>query len=55
MDRRTEFMENVDKNVKRELQFKRARTTELHKLLEIAYEDRMKGRLQKIYKMKENN
>ncbi len=45
MERRAELSENADKNAKRELQSKKARVTELKKLIEMAYEDRMKGKL----------
>ncbi len=45
MERSAELSENADKNAKRELQSKKARATELKKLIEMAYEDRMKGKL----------
>ncbi len=45
IERRAELSENADKNAKRELQTKKARAAELKKLIEMAYEDRMKGKL----------
>lgn len=45
MERSAELSENADKNAKRELQSKKARTAELKKLIEMAYEDRLKGKL----------
>lgn len=45
MERSVELSENANKNVKRELQSKKVRAAELKKLIEMAYEDRLKGKL----------
>lgn len=44
-ERSAELTENANINAKRELQSKKARAAELKKLIEMAYEDRMKGKL----------
>jgi len=45
IERNAELSENADRNSKRELQTKKVRAAELKKLIEMAYEDRMKGKL----------
>ena len=45
MERSVELSENANRNLKRELQTKKVRAAELKKLIEMAYEDRMKGKL----------
>ena len=45
MERSVELSENADKNAKRELQSKKVRAAELKNLIEMAYEDRQKGKL----------
>ncbi len=45
LERSAELTENAGNSAKRELQTKKARAAELKKLIEMAYEDRMKGKL----------